>query len=135
LLARQEMEIKEFLAQVPRFDQPGPQAERRSFPELLSFADQLRTVRPRHVRAVISVPPRPVRSQRRWLHFLAIAKGYRTDFALIHRLAIDLAPTVLNTGVVPIIEPVHERDLEEMPMNRETFSGVFERGTLLYEWL
>lgn len=127
------MDIREFLAQVPRLEQAGVLFESHTFRELPSFADQLGTVRPRNVRAVIAMPPRPARSQRRWLHLVAIAKGYRTEFALIHRMAFDLAPTVLETGVVPIIEPLHERDVEEMPVTSRVLSVALERGTLLYE--
>ena len=127
------MNIAEFLGRVPRIDQPDRRPGTVRFEQLPSFADQLHTARPRNVRAVIAVPPRPVRSQRRWLHLITIATGYRTDFALIHRLAADLAPIVLNTGIVPIIEPLHERDLEEMPVGAAALRTVLERGTLLYE--
>ena len=129
------MNLHEFLSLVRRTGRSPSNRQFTGFGQLPSFADQLQTVRPRNVRAVIALPPWPVRSSRRWLHLLALATGYRADFTLIHRLAADLVPAVLNTGIVPIIEPLHERDLTTLEANSEIIVNVLSRGTLLYEQL
>lgn len=81
------------------------------------------------MRAVFAIPPRPARSRRHWFHLVAVRRRFRTDFALIHALSTDLAPTILNIGIVPIIEPLHERHLATMPPGEGRIVAVVERDS------
>ena len=105
-------------------------AKRSNF--LFTFADSFETTKPPNILTVIAVPPRPVLSSRHWLHFITVVKSMRSEYGQIERLAEQLAPAVLQTGIVPIVEPLAERELEQMNYDFPVVRAMFDRGSLLY---
>jgi hypothetical protein len=96
-----------------------------------AFSDRLITTRPYNVDAVVAVPPRRPDQARTWLPMLAFAR-FRTQYSIIERVAQALAPTTVGTGIIPVIEPLHESDLVNAVPDAPWVRRVLERGAVLY---
>jgi hypothetical protein len=127
------MEIRELLNGVTRWSDALADQAPYWADHLPAFADRIQVIRPKNVTAVVAVPPRQRIPSRGWLRLVTIATGRRTEFALIHLLAKDLAPTVLQTGIVPIVEPWHEETVELLSVDAPAVRFLLSRGSLLYE--
>jgi hypothetical protein len=98
---------------------------------LPSYADRLNTRRPERVLGVVALPwPRP-RSDR-WTRLVAFAR-YRRAYSVIEELADVLAPAVLETGLVPMIVPIRDRDVLGMTAETPFVRRTIERGVVLFD--
>jgi len=127
------MQLRELLEPVPHWSTTMAAQPPYWVDHVPAFADRLEMAYPKNVAAVVALRPRRGIRRRPWLRLVTIATGRSSEFAVIELLARDLAPTVLQTGIVPIVEPLFERSIGLWPSNSPGVRLLQNRGFLLYE--
>lgn len=95
------------------------------------FGDRLVITQPSGVELAVAILPAFKHLRRDVLHICTIAK-YRKSYAIVNRMAKALAPTVLQTNVIPVIEPVDVNAIESAGEGAHFIKWLTKRGTLLY---
>jgi hypothetical protein len=57
---------------------------------------------------------------------------FRSPFSIIERLSLHLANTIMDTGIIPIINPVSVRDLASLPENAPWVRRLTHDGVVAY---
>lgn len=96
-----------------------------------AFSDRLIVSRPYNVNAVIAVRPRAPDQARTWLRLVTFAR-FRSQYSIIERMAQALAPAIVSTGVIPIIQPLRELDIRDVIFDAPWFRRLLAGGAVLY---
>src|SRR6185436_1192548 len=102
------MQLRELLNHVTTVTEAGDRIPQEDASYLLSYADSFYTHSPKPLLGVVALPW-PRRDRGRWTRLAAFGR-YRAAYSLIEALAAVLAPTVVRTGLVPVIVPFQDRD-------------------------
>lgn len=123
------MELALLLERLPSWQEPGvievPWREREA---LGHFHDALSTTPPRRVWAVIAVSPPQRRVRRRYELPLVAVSRFRSEYSVIEAVARSLARAILETGVVPIIQPIRQAEIESMHEDTPFVKMLATRG-------
>jgi hypothetical protein len=101
--------------------------------QLGHFHDSLVLAPPQRVRAVLAVAPlRRNKARAPFVPLVTIAR-FRTEYSVIEAVARSIAPAILTTGIVPIIQPVREGDIEELYDDAPFLRRLTERGIRVWD--
>jgi hypothetical protein len=125
------MQLSELLRSVLSVREAEDRLTRDDALYVLQYVDQLTIQPPRRVLAVIALPWR--RSTRdRWTRLVAFGR-YRAAYAVIEELASVLAPTVLQTGLVPVVMPLSAQHVLGMTRDTPFVRRAVESGVVLFD--
>ena len=102
--------------------------------DLGHFHDGLMSRPPKRASSIIALRPRDSTRIRRGepgSMFLVIGR-FRTEYSLITEVARSIARAIVITGNVPVIRPIHEAELVEMPEDAFFAESIRLRGARLW---
>jgi hypothetical protein len=125
------MRLTELLSSTPLLSQAGSRLVSDQTFYLGSYADRLATRPPKRVLAVVALPSLRTRTDT-WTRLLAFGR-YLRAYSIIEELAGTLATAVLDTGLVPLIVPIRDRDLLGMTLQTPFVQRTIARGVVLFD--
>jgi hypothetical protein len=128
------MDLSRFINQLP----PWTELESAHDPliGLGHFHDSLMSRPPKRVSSVIALRT-STRSGARWRRqggslFVAVGR-FQTEYSVIAKVAHSIAPAIVITGNVPLIRPIREEEIAEMPEDALFAERLRSRGARLWE--
>lgn len=127
------MDWRQLASAVPNWEQSNalPDGD-DSVSALGHFHDALTIDRPERVTAMFALPGRRISSRRLQPTRLVAVSRYRTPYSIIARVAESIALAILTTGVIPIIDPIRESEMQELDADYGFGFQLSARG--IYVW-
>ena len=99
---------------------------------IFRLRDRLETVAPKKINTVFALKNKNPQSREGWTQLISFSH-FRSSFTPISELAKLLAPVVQETGVVPAIEPIDLRWLQNMDWNARLIYRLLNYSTVLFD--
>ena len=96
------------------------------------FGDALYQHKPIRVAATIALPLARRGRPTDWSRLVVFAR-FRTPYSAIHNVAAALSRSILELGVVPIIQPFDIRWLDGMAWESRLVRLIADRGSVIFE--
>lgn len=128
------MEIEELSSQIPKIGEAI--SNQLFYPEILSnlgnIGDRLYTTHPDRVYLVAALAPLRGPIRLKTVKLITVAR-FRVPYSVIQRVAHSLAPTILTTGILPVIDPISDLAIRLMERTNNFIEMLIDRSLLLYE--